>query len=187
MNVSHASVHPVEEVPTTEGGVAVAEQQNVNVPMVVRMKDIQGMPGTVGGLALRVSQFVFGAAALSIMASTNDFPSVTAFCFLIAAAGLQTLWSISLAITDIYSILVRRYLQNYRLVCAFTIGDGVTSTLMFAAACASAGITVLIDNDLDNCSYNHCVQFETATGMAFICWFTTVPSFLLNFWSLASR
>ncbi|CAI8585674.1 unnamed protein product [Vicia faba] len=187
MNVSHASVHPVEEVPTTDGGVAVAEQQNVNVPMVVRMKDIQGMPGTVGGLALRVSQFVFGAAALSIIASTNDFPSVTAFCFLVAAAGLQTLWSILLAITDIYSILVRRYLQNYRLVCAFTIGDGVTSTLMFAASCASTGITVLIDNDLDNCSYNHCVQFETATGMAFICWFTTVPSFLLNFWSLASR
>lgn len=78
MNVSHASVHPVEEVPNTEGGVAVAEQ-NVNVPMVVRMKDIQGMPGTVGGLALRVSQFIFGAAALAIMASTSDFPSVTAF------------------------------------------------------------------------------------------------------------
>jgi len=77
MNVSHASIHPVEEVPTTDGGVAVAEQ-NVNVPMV-RMKDIQGMPGTIGGLSLRVSQFVFAAAALSVMASTSDFPSVTAF------------------------------------------------------------------------------------------------------------
>ncbi|PNX88104.1 CASP-like protein at2g28370-like protein, partial [Trifolium pratense] len=77
MNVSHASVHPVEEVPTTEAAVPVAGE-NLHVPMV-RMKDIQGMPGTVGGLSLRISQFVFGAAALSIMASTSDFPSVTAF------------------------------------------------------------------------------------------------------------
>ena len=74
MNVSHASVHPVEEAPTTEGG----GDQNVNAPRV-RMKDVQGMPGTAGGLSLRVSQFVFAAAALSIMASTSDFPSVTAF------------------------------------------------------------------------------------------------------------
>ncbi|XP_020214108.1 CASP-like protein 5A2 [Cajanus cajan] len=183
MNVSHASVHPVEEVPTTEGGGA---DQNVNAPRV-RMKDIQGMPGTAGGLSLRISQLVFAAAALSIMASTSDFPSVTAFCYLVAAAGLQCLWSFSLAITDVYALLVRRSLQNYRIVSLFTIGDGVTSTLTFAAACASAGITVLIDNDLGSCAQNHCVQFETATGMAFICWFTTVPSFLLNFWSLASR
>ncbi|XP_027346780.1 CASP-like protein 5A2 isoform X2 [Abrus precatorius] len=184
MNVSHASVHPIEEVATTEGG---ADQNvNVNAPRV-RMKDIQGMPGTVGGLSLRVSQFVFAAAALSIMTSTSDFPSVTAFCYLVAAAGLHTLWSLSLAITDVYALLVRRSLQNYQIVSLFTIGDGVTSTLTFAAACASAGITVLIDNDLGSCAQNHCVQFETATGMAFICWFTTVPSFLLNFWSLASR
>lgn len=63
----------------------------------------------------------------------------------------------------------------------------ITSTLTFAAACASAGITVLIDNDLDSCSKNHCVQFETATAMAFISWFTALPSFIMNFWSLASR
>lgn len=63
----------------------------------------------------------------------------------------------------------------------------VTSTLTFAAACASAGITVLIDNDLANCYQNHCARFETATAMAFISWFSVSPSFLLNFWSLASR
>ncbi|KAK7341842.1 hypothetical protein VNO80_24782 [Phaseolus coccineus] len=173
MNMSHASVHPFKEVPTTDGGV----DQNVNAQRV-RMKDVQGMSGTVGGLAMCLSQFAFAAVALSIMTSTNDFPFVTAFCF-------------SLAITDVYALLVRRSLQNYRIVCLFTIGDGVrftvTSALTFAAACASTGITVLIDNDLGSCSKDHCVQFETATGMTFICWFTTVPSFLLNFWSLASR
>ncbi|MBA0845748.1 hypothetical protein Goarm_022490, partial [Gossypium armourianum] len=44
----------------------------------------------------------------------------------------------------------------------------ITSTLTFAAACASAGITVLIGNDLDKCALNHCTGFETATAMAFI-------------------
>jgi len=74
--ISHASIHPVEEVPTTDGdgGVVVADQ-NVNVPMA-RMKDIQGMPGTVGGLSLRVLQFVFAAAALSVMAFTSYFPNI---------------------------------------------------------------------------------------------------------------
>ena len=70
MNVSHASVHPVEAPPpTTEGE---------NVPRV-RMKDIQGLPGTIGGLVLRFFQFVFAVVALAIMATTSDFPSVTAF------------------------------------------------------------------------------------------------------------
>ncbi|CAK9143248.1 unnamed protein product [Ilex paraguariensis] len=64
---------------------------------------------------------------------------------------------------------------------------GITSTLIFAAACASAGITVLIGNDLGNCAQNYCTEFETATAMAFLSWFTALPSFLLNFWSLASR
>ncbi|XP_050214593.1 CASP-like protein 5A2 [Mercurialis annua] len=180
MNVSHASVHPVEEPPTTDGN------NNNNVPRV-RMKDIQGMPGTKGGFALRVFQFIFAAAALAVMATTSDFPSVTAFCYLVAAAGLQFLWSLTLAIVDLYAILVMRSLQNYHIVSLFAVGDGLTSTLTFAAACASAGITVLIDNDLGSCAENHCVQFETATAMAFISWFTALPSFLLNFWSLASR
>ncbi|XP_065867110.1 CASP-like protein 5A2 [Euphorbia lathyris] len=181
MNVSHASVHPVEDPPTTDGG------NNNNIAPRVRMKDMQGMPGTKGGLTLRIFQFIFAAAALAVMATTSDFPSVTAFCYLVAAAGLQSIWSLSLAIVDIYALLVMRSLQNYRVVSLFAVGDGITSTLTFAAACASAGITVLIDNDLGSCSQNHCVQFETATAMAFISWFTALPSFLLNFWSLASR
>lgn len=72
MNVSHGSVHPVEDVPTTEGAAGPN-------PPRVRMKDLPGMPGTPAGLALRLSQFLFSAAALAVMATTSDFPSVTAF------------------------------------------------------------------------------------------------------------
>nr|XP_016448955.1 PREDICTED: CASP-like protein 5A2 [Nicotiana tabacum] len=63
----------------------------------------------------------------------------------------------------------------------------VTSTLTFAAASAAAGITVFIGNDIGVCSRNHCTEFETSTAMAFLSWFTALPSFLLNFWLLASR
>ncbi|XP_078151698.1 CASP-like protein 5A1 [Carex rostrata] len=175
---SRPAVHPVEAPPMTDA----AEN-----PQGVRMKDFPGMPGTLGGLLLRIAQFVFAVAALSVMASTSDFTSVTAFCYLVAAVILQSIWSLSLAIVDIYALLVKRCLRNSRVLSLFTIGDGITSTLTFAAACASAGITVLIGNDLNICAENHCASFETATAMAFISWFAVSPSFLLNFWSLASR
>ncbi|XP_057954467.1 CASP-like protein 5A2 [Malania oleifera] len=183
MNVSHSSVHPVEAPPSVG---ADRDTDAGNVPSV-RMKDIQGMPGTPVGLLLRICQFVFAAVALYIMTTTSDFTSVTSFRYLDAAAGLQSLWSLSVAIVDIYALLVMRSIQSSLVVSVLTIGDGITSTLTFAAACASAGITVLIGNDLGSCSQNHCAEFETAAAMAFLSWFTTLPSFLLNFWSLAAR
>ncbi|TQD80396.1 hypothetical protein C1H46_034040 [Malus baccata] len=179
MYVSRPLVHPVEAPPTTD----VAAQNALRV----RMKDVQGMPGTPGGLALRLCQLCFAAISLSVMASTSDFPTVTAFCYLVAAVSLQCVWSLSMAIVDLYALLVGRSLRNCKAVCFFTIGDGIASTLTFAAACASAGITVLIANDLNKCGFNHCKRFETATAMAFISWFAVSPTFLLNFWSLASR
>ena len=46
--------------------------------------------------------------------------------YLVAAAGLQCLWSLSLAIVDVYAILVKRSLRNLRVVSVFAIGDGVS-------------------------------------------------------------
>ncbi|KAJ4704895.1 CASP-like protein [Melia azedarach] len=176
MNGSRPTVHPVEAPPLTE---AAGPR--------VRMKDVQGMPGTPGGLILRLIQFFSAVVSVSYMASTNDFHQATAFCYLVLAVGLQSLWSLSLAALDIYALLVRRSLRNYLVIQFLTIGDGITSTLTFAAACASAGITVLIGSDLRKCAVNHCRTFDVATGMAFLSWFAISPSFLLNFWSLASQ
>lgn len=117
----------------------------------------------------------------------NYFHSVHCISYLVAAVGLQSLWSLSLASVDIYCLSVRRRLGKCRVVSVFAIGDGITSTLTFAAACSSAGITVLIGNDLNKCALNHCTRFETATAMAFLSWFMVSPSFLMNFWSLASK
>ncbi|PNS98664.1 hypothetical protein POPTR_016G090100v4 [Populus trichocarpa] len=178
-SVSRPTVHPVEAPPLTDG------PQNALIR--VRMKDVQGMPGTRGSLSLRLTQFVFGLVSICVMATTSDFRSVTAFRYLVGAVCVQILWSLSMAIVDIYALLVRRSLRKQIIFRLFTIGDGIISTLTFAAACASAGITVLIDNDLDKCSENHCARFQTATAMAYISCFAMMPSFLLNFWSLASQ
>ncbi|WCJ34533.1 CASP-like protein 5A1 [Euphorbia peplus] len=178
MNGNRPVVHPVEAPPLTDGPL--------NGPRM-RMKEVEGMPGTHGGLSLRLVQFMFGLVSVCVMSSTSDFRSVTAFRYLVISVSLQIFWSLSLAIVDVYALMVRRSLRKRILLRLFTIGDGITSTLTFAAACASAGITVLVGNDLNKCSVNHCAKFEAATAMAFISWFAMTPSFLMNFWSLATQ
>lgn len=173
--MSRPAVHPIETPPMT-----------IAAPRM-RMTDLQGMPGTIGSLILRTCQFVFAVVSICVMGTTSDFPTVTAFSYLVAAVGLQIIWSLVLAIADLYAILVKRSFRNAVVVSLFAIGDGITSTLTFAAACASAGITVLISNDLDKCKVNHCTRFMSATAMAFLSWFAASPSFFVNFWSLASR
>lgn len=46
--------------------------------------------------------------------------------YLVAATGLQSIWSILLGITDAYALLVGRRLQNPRAVRLFAVGDGVS-------------------------------------------------------------
>ncbi|KAJ0777862.1 hypothetical protein HanOQP8_Chr02g0076291 [Helianthus annuus] len=73
MNDNHRSLHPVEAAPLPPAdGRAV-------VPPRVRMKVIQGMPGTIDGLSLQFYQFAYAVVSFAVMASTSDFPSVTAF------------------------------------------------------------------------------------------------------------
>ncbi|KAG8496242.1 hypothetical protein CXB51_009473 [Gossypium anomalum] len=135
------SVNPVEDSPTTDGG---GRGNNNEVPRV-RMKDVQGMPSTLGGLLLRIClllQLWDFVLWLPLVISLQLLPFGK--CFLIrvqngffvllevsylAATGLQNLWSLSFAIIDIFALLVRRFLQNSRFVTLFTIGDGVRCLL----------------------------------------------------------
>ncbi|KAK1644642.1 hypothetical protein QYE76_062447 [Lolium multiflorum] len=71
MFASRPAVHPVEAPPPTDP---------VGQPTGVLMKDLPGMHGTAGGLGLRIAQFAFAGVALVVMASTNDSPSISAFC-----------------------------------------------------------------------------------------------------------
>ena len=49
------------------------------------------------------------------------------FCvsYLVGAVGLQSIWSLSLALTDVYALMVRRSFRNSGIVSLFAIGDGV--------------------------------------------------------------
>ncbi|KAJ0681138.1 putative casparian strip membrane protein [Helianthus annuus] len=102
--------------------------------------------------------------------------------YLVAAVRLQSLWSLSLAMIDVYALCVKRSVRNTSLITMYTIGCGITSTITFAAACACVGITV-ISNDLNRCDINHCKKFMSATSMAFICWFP-ISQYLANKWLL---
>lgn len=76
VNATCPSVHPVEAPPPQTHG----EPQN---PMPQgRMNDIPGMPGTRGGLTLRLNQFVFALVAGCVMASTHATSTYTILRYL---------------------------------------------------------------------------------------------------------
>nr|P0DI71.1 RecName: Full=CASP-like protein 5B1; Short=GbCASPL5B1 [Ginkgo biloba] len=178
MDASNPIVHPIGDhhaVDLEEG------------PLIVTMKELPGMPGTIGGLALRVGQFLFAAAAIVIMVTGDEFTNYTAFCYLVAAMSLQFLWSFMLAILDTYALLIKRGLRNSVLLSLFVVGDWVTATLSLAAACSTAGVTVLFDNDLNYCGQMHCHRYQLSAAMAFLSWLLIGMSSLLTFWLWASE
>lgn len=61
-----------------------------------------------------------------LLAWYTEFTIFFANSYLVAAAGVQSLWSFSLAMVDAYALLVGRSLQNYRVVSLFAMGDGVS-------------------------------------------------------------
>ncbi|KAF5180865.1 Casp-like protein 5b2 [Thalictrum thalictroides] len=153
------------------------------------MKSIVGSPGTASGLILRVGQCLCAASSIYTMASAHKFSDYTAFCYLIAAMGLQVLWSLGLMCLDIYSLRTKRDLQNPVIVSLFVVGDWVTATLSLAAACSSAGVVVLYAKDLDFCRmlpHHPCNTFQISIGFAFVSWFLMAMSSHVMFWLLAT-
>ncbi|KAL8145827.1 hypothetical protein AgCh_003830 [Apium graveolens] len=133
MSRSHPAVHPVN-LAVIPSHAADIEPDNGIPPPRIRMKDIQGMPGTFTALLLRFLQFSLALVSLAVMITTPDFPSVTAFRYLVAAMSLQTVWSLSLGVVDIYALLVKRSLRNSKVVTLFAMGDGLQTlgSLLFS-------------------------------------------------------
>ncbi|XP_021295608.1 CASP-like protein 5B2 [Herrania umbratica] len=147
-----------------------------------------GSPGKLSGLLLRVGQCSFAAASIGVMVSAPGFFNSTAFCYLIASMGLQFLWSFGLACLDLHALRSKRNLQNPILVSLFVVGDWVTAILSLAAACSSAGVTVLYSRDLGYCRSPHipCSRFQASIFLAFISWFLLAISSHVTFWLLAA-
>ncbi|KAG6476291.1 CASP-like protein 5B3 [Zingiber officinale] len=153
------------------------------------MKVVVGSPGTWSGLLLRTGQCAFAGASIAVMLSAYGFSNYTAFCYLIASMGLQTLWSFGLLCLDVFALKSKRDLHNPLLISLFVVGDWVTATLSLAAACSSAGVLVLFMRDVGFCrKYPQlsCGRFETSISMAFVTWFLVAKSSLAMFWILAS-
>lgn len=65
----------------------------------------------------------------------------------------------------------------------------VTATLSLAAACSSAGVTILFARDQPFCgevSQLSCGKYEISIVLAFITWLLVALSSLITFWLLAS-
>ncbi|OAY28074.1 CASP-like protein 5B3 [Manihot esculenta] len=151
------------------------------------MKDFAGTPGTLTALVLRISQCIFAAGSIAAMATTSTFFNFTAFCYLVASMGLQVIWSFGLALLDAYSLVQRKVLNNSILVSLFVVGDWVTATLSLAAASASAGITVLLFQDVEHCSYlKECEKYQISVALAFLSWGAIAISSLIMLWLLAA-
>ncbi|XP_047325439.1 CASP-like protein 5B1 [Impatiens glandulifera] len=153
------------------------------------MKDLLGSPGKVSGLILRIAQCLFASASAVVMVSASGFSRTTAFCFLVAAMGLQTLWSFLLLCIDIHALRVKRDLQNHILVSLFAVGDWVTAILSLAAACSSGGVVIVFSKDTNLCHaglHLACSMFQIAVGLAFVSWFLLALSSGILFWLVAS-
>ncbi|CAN8254617.1 unnamed protein product [Cochlearia groenlandica] len=152
------------------------------------MKKIFGGPGTVFGLLLRIGQCASSAASIGVMASASRFSAHTAFCYLIAAMGLQLLWSFGLACLDVYALRSKKDLQNPVLVSLFVVGDWVTAMLSLAAACSSAGVVVLYARDLKYCGVGEisCLRYQVSVAFSFVTWVQIAVSSHVTFWILAT-
>ncbi|KAI3799874.1 hypothetical protein L1987_35179 [Smallanthus sonchifolius] len=153
------------------------------------MKSVFGSPGKVSGLLLRMFQFLFAAASLALMASASGFSSATSFCFLIAAMGLQVLWSFGLACLDIHALRLKKDLHNHIFLSLLVVGDWVTAILSLAAACSSAGVMVVFIKDTDICRSQttlSCNTFQISIALAFMAWFLLAVSSYVVFWLLAT-
>ncbi|KAG7600865.1 CASP-like protein 5B1 [Arabidopsis thaliana] len=151
------------------------------------MKKMIGSPGTMSGLFLRLGQCATAAASIGVMVSSYDFSNYTAFCFLVASMGLQLIWSFGLACIDVYAIRRKSDLRSPILLSLFTVGDWVTALLALAAACSSAGVTVLFTKDTEFCRQQpalSCDRFQISVGLSFFNWFLAAISSHTMFWIL---
>uniref|UniRef100_A0A453DFG1 CASP-like protein n=1 Tax=Aegilops tauschii subsp. strangulata TaxID=200361 RepID=A0A453DFG1_AEGTS len=133
-------------------------------------------------LQIRIGDFY-----LFVCPSVDELILVRLSSYLVAAASVQCLWSLAVAILDAYAIVVKRSFRIGRAVIILALGDWVTGTLIFSAACGSAAITTLLSNDFGACSVNPCASFMNATAMAFLSWLARAPAFIGNLWTAVHR
>uniref|UniRef100_A0A1J3H6B5 CASP-like protein n=2 Tax=Noccaea caerulescens TaxID=107243 RepID=A0A1J3H6B5_NOCCA len=151
------------------------------------MERVPGSFGTSASFALRFGQIIFSSASLVFMCFDYDFYDFTTFCYLTTVMAFVTPWSISLALTDTYSVLVKRLSHEARVLSVVVAGDFLLSFLSLGGACAVASATeLLLSIDAPICGDNLCSHYQVSATLAFLCWFLLLSSALFNLWSLPS-
>ncbi|CAN4112308.1 unnamed protein product [Withania somnifera] len=144
--------------------------------------EVPGAVGTSASFALRLGQTIFSAASLLFMSLGVEFHNYTAFCFLVTIMGLVIPWSMTLALIDIYSVLIRCSILQLGIL-LFT----ALAFLTLAAASSIAGIVdVLHRADETFCSVELCSRYQVSSGLAFLSCFLSMASSLSNLWLLPS-
>lgn len=151
------------------------------------MDELPGTLGTSASLALRLGQSIFSVASLLFMCLDVPFYSFTSFCYLVTVMGLVMAWSLTLAMVDAFSILIKLPSRQAGIVSLVVLGDWVLSFLSLAASCSTASSAdYLIQSRSSFCKGNLCTRYQLSAAMALLAWFLTFASSLFNLWLLPS-
>ncbi|CAN6203970.1 unnamed protein product [Urochloa humidicola] len=153
------------------------------------MKDVVGSPGTRGGLALRVSQFVCALGSLAAMGSSYGFSNYSAFCYLAFQMTLQLIWSFILVCIDIHALKTNWDLHSAGNLWKYVIGDWLLAMGSMAAASSATGVAILLETDVNFCRvypYLSCSRYKVSVILASMAWSFMAASAGSTFWLLVS-
>ncbi|XBI88473.1 hypothetical protein VPH35_026438 [Triticum aestivum] len=163
---SHPVVHPHPVVvaappaqwqaaaPAAEAAQGDGANGDGNAPpgVIMRNRGKRCRPG------MRLAQAAFAAAAVAAMASTHGFASVTAFRYLVVAATVQCLWSLVVAIVDLYALLFKRSFRNARAFSMLALGDWVSHVFSGTSNKQPPVITCVLNRQ--RIIYRSCLSFK---------------------------
>ncbi|KAK7257909.1 hypothetical protein RIF29_32229 [Crotalaria pallida] len=151
------------------------------------MDELPGSVGTSGSFSLRLGQTLFSSSSLLFMSFGVEFYSYTTFCYLVTVMGLVIPWSFTLALVDGYSVLVKCPIRQPGVLLIIVVGDWILSTLTLAAACSTASvIDLMLQSHAPFCTPKLCSRYRISAILAFLSWFLSLASSLLNLWLLPS-
>ncbi|KAG7550560.1 hypothetical protein ISN45_Aa06g013310, partial [Arabidopsis thaliana x Arabidopsis arenosa] len=100
--------------------------------------------------------------------------------YLIAAMGLQVIWSFGLAILDTFALVRKKTLLSPVLVSLFVVGDwvrvdplSVCNIDIVISRSIIKMLIILYFGDLGSCSFEaECWKYQLSVALAFLCWIT---------------
>lgn len=146
-----------------------------NVQKKIReMAGFYFVPGTWGGVALRVAQCVFAAASAYTMVTALRATSYTStFNVLVGVMFLQAVWSFLQTYFYVHCAWAKKELEQPIKTFLVTLVDAFIALLSFGAASASAFVVLLFVRDTGLCSAAPelpCGRYQLAVSLAYVAW-----------------